>query len=86
MENELRSLRETLQILKSELQITEKGTLILEKLSLEDNLKRLVSEVEFLSNRNEALLNDLRGKNYYECFDEMRKKVTHYFGSSPNPT
>lgn len=42
------------------------GGLIVEKTQLEQTLKSLTSEVEYLSNRNEVLLKDLKQKDFFE--------------------
>ena len=57
------------------LNITE-SQLYQEKESLEQTLKVLTQEVEFLSKKNEEFLKDLKTKNFYQAYRQQNEELT----------
>ncbi len=51
------------------------GELILQKQSLEENLKMLSEEVEAVSQKNERLLIDLKNRDFYKQYNLVVEEV-----------
>eukprot|EP01017_Pseudomicrothorax_dubius_P013609 TRINITY_DN1606_c0_g1_i12.p2 TRINITY_DN1606_c0_g1~~TRINITY_DN1606_c0_g1_i12.p2 ORF type:complete len:283 (+),score=80.53 TRINITY_DN1606_c0_g1_i12:103-951(+) len=74
-DEDIASLKETLSNIQKELLGSDKGTLILEKESLENTLKQLIKEIDFLSTKNDKLLQDLQKKDFYRFYEETRLEL-----------
>lgn len=55
----------------------EVGELLLQKSSLEQTLRALSEEVEFLSKKNATLLKDLNKCDFYQDYSKVNEEVCH---------
>eukprot|EP00347_Sterkiella_histriomuscorum_P013245 403365454 len=51
------------------------GELILQRQALEENLRHLSDEVETLSHKNQRLLKDLKVKDFYQQYNQLREEL-----------
>ncbi|CDW74156.1 UNKNOWN [Stylonychia lemnae] len=62
---------------RDQMQLTDKEQLLRERFQLQSTLQNLTAEVEFLSNKNEQFLSELRLKDFYQtykdCVEELNK-------------
>jgi hypothetical protein len=69
------SLQRKMKEREEDIKKVQVGELILQKQSLEENLKMLSEEVEAVSQKNERLLIDLKNRDFYKQYNLVVEEV-----------
>ena len=70
---------------KREMMASSEGLLIIEKSNLQETLKQLSEEVEYLSSRNEHLISDLRKREFFDAYQNSLIEVYLFYLNSNIP-